>query len=202
MGADSTMFEKMAQQCPFKITLLNWPEFHGEKSLAELATRLAKIIEHHGQNVWLGGSSLGGMVALEMAQINKVQGVILLGSAMSKHDISSFLLFFAPLIHIIPIKFIQWLLGWIPNRLLKMFTQAEPRFIRQMTKAICKWEGPKKPKTTVIKIHGKLDRIIPCPKDIIYFLPKAGHLFPMTHPKATAFLIEEAINHSKDSISF
>ena len=70
MGATAAMYNGLKHKIGFPIDFLNWPPYRGEKTYADVARRI--IAEHAitGNDV-VGGSSLGGMVALEIAQLTK-----------------------------------------------------------------------------------------------------------------------------------
>ena len=65
MGANSNMYSGPWLDLP-NIKYLDWPKYQGEKSLSEVAE---KVINENSisQTDFIAGSSLGGMVALEIA---------------------------------------------------------------------------------------------------------------------------------------
>ncbi len=79
MGADHRMYPAPWPSLSDSV-FVDWPKFRGEESLTDLAKRL--IDEHHIESsAWLAGSSLGGMVACEIATMVSARGLILIGSA-------------------------------------------------------------------------------------------------------------------------
>jgi hypothetical protein len=64
MGATDAMYNGLKHKLGFKVNFLNWPEYHGEKTYADVARRVMKENDISADDV-VGGSSLGGMVALE-----------------------------------------------------------------------------------------------------------------------------------------
>ena len=64
MGASKEMYQGAWLKFP-GIACINWPRHQGEASLSEVADRL---IQEYGitSNDWIDGSSLGGMVAIEI----------------------------------------------------------------------------------------------------------------------------------------
>lgn len=83
MGANTSMYTDAWRNLP-NVVFLNWPRHQGDTALSDVA---ARFIQEHGitANDWIGGSSLGGMVALEIYKQLNNPVVVLLGSAMN-HD--------------------------------------------------------------------------------------------------------------------
>lgn len=156
----------------------DWPKYTGESSISELA---CKLIEVHriqkGDTVV--GTSLGGIVACEIANQIELKRLILIGSAVSKKEISGLLRLLHPLVDLAPLEFIRFSAGSLPSDLSAMFSESEPEFIRRMCKAVFQWEGLKAD-VELLRIHGKHDKVIPLPvgtPDPI----EGGHLIVMTH---------------------
>jgi hypothetical protein len=70
MGATDAMYNGLKHKMGFKVNFLNWPEYRGEKTCADVARRVIKENDINADDV-VGGSSLGGMVALEIGGENK-----------------------------------------------------------------------------------------------------------------------------------
>ena len=81
MGATDAMYNGLKHKLGFKVNFLNWSEYHGEKTYADVARRVIKENDIGADDV-VGGSSLGGMVALEIAQLLNPKSVVLLCSAV------------------------------------------------------------------------------------------------------------------------
>lgn len=178
MGADSGMYPGPWRALP-EVRLLDWPDYRGERSLEEVAARLIEKYTIPDGAVVVG-SSLGGMVACEIARLRALRGLVLIGSAVGKEEVSGLLRVLVPLIDLAPLAFIQQAAGKIPNELTQMFTHAQVPFIRAMCRAIADWRGAEVGTTPVYRIHGRLDRVIPLPKNVDLVL-EGGHLIAMTH---------------------
>jgi len=164
------------------VKFLEWPTYNGESSLTETA---ARVVEEAGitSGDVVGGSSLGGMVALEIAKVIDVAGVILIGSATRPAEISRLLRMLAPLAAISPFGLTQTVAGKIgDSRALEMYQMADPRFIRAMCQALPSWEGFRGPPEVLHRIHGDSDHIIPVPEGTAHVVSGAGHLLAITHP--------------------
>lgn len=189
MGADSTMYPKRSYEYLQNITFAEWPEYKNETSLQAVAERVIEQYEIHS-NMVVGGSSLGGMVAIQIAKIVKIKKVILIGSATEPKFINPLLQKLRGLSEITPVKFIQILAGKInisgKNELLTMFSNSDSRFIKAMCKALFHWEGLGEYSCEVCHIHGQLDKIISPPKNNVTIIPNGGHLISMTNSDVVA----------------
>ena len=86
MGATDAMYNGLKHKLGFKVNFLNWPEYRGEKTYTDVARRVIKENDINADDV-VGGSSLGGMVALEIAQLLNPKSVVLLGSAANRKEV-------------------------------------------------------------------------------------------------------------------
>lgn len=177
MGATHEMYSQ-----PWRVlndtVFLNWPSNNQSTSIPELA---ADLIDLH--NIQDGdcmfGTSLGGMVACEIANQIHIERLVLTGSAIHKNEISTLLRTLAPLVDLTPFEFIQRCVGKVDTQLTDMFTQSDPTFIRNMCNAIFKWKGLRNDRIP-FRIHGIHDRVIPIPHDVDVKI-EGGHLIVMTH---------------------
>lgn len=178
MGATSSMYGESWRSL-FEARFHDWPQWKNEKTIQDIALRLVK--EHHikaGDTVI--GTSLGGIVACEIANHIKLERVVLIGSALNKKEINKVLSLLHPLVNLTPLSFIKMSAGKLPCELTKMFSHSDPAFIRNMSKAIFTWEGYKG-EVPVSRIHGKRDYVIPLPEKTDHVV-HGGHLIAMQHP--------------------
>ncbi len=172
-------------------TFVDWPQYRGETTLNEVANSVLETLDIDEGDV-IGGSSMGGMVALEMAVITGVSRVVLLGSAISRSEINPFIKMMAPLAKVTPLGLAQVLAGKHLGLAGEMFQKAEPGFIRAMCKAVSRWPGVNSQGKDLLRIHGTNDRVIPCPKDA-HRIAGAGHLVAMTHPAECMEIIDKTL---------
>lgn len=198
MGADERMYVKSWRELE-GVTFINWGEYQGEKTIGEVAERLIKQYALN-EDVIIGGSSLGGMVASEIAQRLGCRGLILIGSTYRKDDVNVLLRWLSQLSDVTPIPFMQMLAGKYDEDLLSsMFAESDARFIKAMCKAIRKWESVKIfEDTSVLQIHGKRDQVIGYPKTLgreieLHLIEGAGHLVGMTHDAKCTELVNSFI---------
>lgn len=89
MGADSGMYSGAWRALP-EARFVDWPDYQGEGSLEEVAERIVGQYEIRDGAI-LVGSSLGGMVACEIARLRSVDQLVLIGSAKKKEEVSDLL---------------------------------------------------------------------------------------------------------------
>ena len=96
MGATSAMYSETWQKLPDSI-FHDWPPYRDEVSIPAMAKRL--ICEHGIVNGdIIIGSSLGGIIACEIANQLQLKQLVLIGSAVDKHEINTCLDVLHPLI--------------------------------------------------------------------------------------------------------
>lgn len=184
MGATAAMYDGMRSHVRSGIDFVDWPVYRGETSYAELAQRIIAENEIMEQDI-VGGSSFGGMVALEVAHIVKTKRVVLIGSAMHSGEIQPLLPLFSPFTALTP--------SFVAENLLisSMFAQADPHFTTAMCSYLLTWQGYRRPTVRIHRIHGKKDHVIPCPSAGCEVIDDAGHLVAITHPRETAAFLDK-----------
>src|SRR5262245_54615804 len=86
LGADHRLFRWQQEVVPALI-VPPWPDPKPGASLSSFAARFADHIPRSDQ-LYIGGSSFGGMVAVELAAFVRPRGVILIGSCSDPRSIS------------------------------------------------------------------------------------------------------------------
>ena len=195
MGATTAMYDSLRSEMDFEANFIDWPEYRGETTYREVAQRL--IDEHSitADDV-VGGSSLGGMIALEIANVIKPKKVVLMGSAINPREVQSVLSVLSPLAAVTPVALIQVLAGKQKNLVAQMFSDSDPDFIRAMCLYLKSWQGYTGPMESVLRIHGRKDPVIPCPQSGAKVIAEGGHLIAMTHPVETGGFLGDAFNES------
>jgi pimeloyl-ACP methyl ester carboxylesterase len=197
MGADSRMYEGHSYDKLDGVFFQNWPPYKGEQSIPEVARRIIAENDIQEKHI-VGGSSLGGIVAAEIAKQMKVRRLILIGSTLIPGNINPALRKLHNLAEIVPIRLIQLLAGKVnlslKNSLIEMFSQSDSSFIRAMCKAIFEWEGNPRPNCEVRHIHGAKDKVILPPQNGADLIHNGGHLIAMTHSHIVAEYIKKSID--------
>lgn len=190
MGASAAMYNALKRKVDFEIIFPNWPVYSGEKTYAEVARRVIDDYNLNDGDI-VGGSSLGGMVALEIADIINPEAIILLGSAVSSKEVQNLLSILSPLASITPISVVQVLVGKNKNLVSSMFADSDADFIRAMCQHLNSWSGYHGSLEKVYRLHGKKDLIIPCPASGCDVVVDAGHLLAITHVQETAHFLKK-----------
>jgi len=178
MGANSNMYSGPWRKIPDAM-FIDWPRYNGEKTISEVAERIIRQYRIM-QSDSVAGSSLGGIVSLEIAKKLGIRNVYLFGSAVSKSEINPLLRLLSPLSEITPIKFIKAIVGKFENEILSMFNSSEAEFIKAMCHAVSNWQGYKGDQSIIKRIHGEKDKIISC-FGVCKKIKDGGHLIVMTH---------------------
>lgn len=189
MGATTEMYDSLQRELSFEVRCLNWPEYQGETTFREIAGRIIAENQISSGDV-VGGSSLGGMIALEIAVMVNSRAVVLIGSALNSDEVNPLLSMLSPLASITPFSLIQTLAGKDDHILSRMFASSDSEFIRAMCKYIPSWPEYSGPPEIVHRIHGKKDHLIKCPQSNCQITENAGHLLAITHPKDCAGFLE------------
>jgi esterase/lipase len=180
MGANASMYDHLQRELDFEINFINWPKYKGEKTYSETANRVIEENDIEDGDV-VGGSSLGGMVAVEIGRQKRLKAIVLIGSASSPAEVHGIISRLAPLTAISPISLIQILIGKHENIITKMLAEADSNFIRAMCLYLPKWSGAVDTPSPIFRIHGQKDNIIPCPKAGCEIIAGAGHLLAITN---------------------
>jgi pimeloyl-ACP methyl ester carboxylesterase len=188
MGADHGMYAARPWRRLAGAQFLDWPEYRGENSIAAMAERV--IAEHAiPDGAVLVGSSLGGIVACEIARRRKLKTLVLIGSAVSPQEISGLLAVLHPLAQLTPIEFIQRATAKVHHELARMFSHSQADFIRAACAAVFEWPGLDEPRIKPLRIHGTHDRMIPLPAQVDLQID-GGHLIAMTHAEECVAFLE------------
>lgn len=180
MGADHRMFPAPWDELP-GFRAHDWVLSPGIKSLRDLAKAMVDQCGIADGDV-LVGCSLGGMVAGEITKLRKIPALFLVGSAARKEEMNVVVAKLFPLADKVPMDWLKFFAGRLPEGAAKMLAEADPDFIRRMCPAIFAWEGLGETKTKVWRVHGRKDLMIPPPKPCDLLLG-GGHLIAMTHAK-------------------
>lgn len=199
MGADSKMYADSAYDSLSWVEFSDWLPYNGEKSIAEIAERIIDE-KNISENQIVGGSSLGGIVAAEIAKKIKIERLILIGSTLTPRNINPVLKNLSGLAEIAPIHLIQAFAGKVSlsfeSKLFEMFSKSESDFIRTMCKAVFEWDGNTKPNCQVFHIHGAKDKVISSPDNGADIIDDGGHLIAMSHSR----MVSEFLKNNTQSI--
>jgi pimeloyl-ACP methyl ester carboxylesterase len=190
MGADESLYHGPWRALP-DTRFLNWPEYRGERTLPQVAQRIIREYSLTSQDI-PGGSSLGGMVALEIAAELGCSTACLIGSALAKEEVNPLLRAAEPLAELTPWKFAKLIAKMSRGRLPQSFARADAGFLRAMCHAIAEWPGVPEAKFRIVRIHGTHDWVIRCPEDA-HKVPGAGHAIAWSHAEECVALVRRYV---------
>ena len=177
------------------------------ESIGHYAWRITRDIPS-SENLWIGGMSFGGMLALEAARYLKPRGVVLIASTRygSNHALPfRWLAYFTSAISTRTIKRLLLLAPMLvrivgrPNRsqrrfLLKLVEDAHLTLTRWGAREAMKYVYDSSLPCPVYQIHGEIDRLVPVvnvrPDAVI---KNAGHVVNVTHSAEVNELIRRFI---------
>lgn len=173
------------------ITILEWKKPVKGETMQAYAARMAADIPPTDRLI-LGGVSMGGMMAIEMAKIIKPEKIILISSAKNRKELPIFFRFFKhiPVQRWLPYAFfnniqivanlIHPFFGNMSKEEKKVFVEmakaAPPEFVKWALNIIVTWENTEVP-APIVHIHGTTDLMLPYRyvKDVIT-INKGTHL--------------------------
>lgn len=209
LGADERLFAPQRTAFP-ELIVPPWIPPRKREGLADYAARLAETLPRD-EPIVLGGVSLGGMIAYEVARHARPQATILIASCRTREGIPAPYRAGGFLWPIIPRRIFRVaqfsakrtlrLFGLVSaeqqNKLIAMFREMDPAFMHWAVSAILHWNPPPLANIPLFQIHGSRDRIIPARRvrpDI--WIPDGGHLINITHAEEVNGFIREAIKRA------
>ncbi len=201
LGADRRVFDYL--NLPgHNLHHVIWVQPVRGETIADYAGRLVPQI--HGDNPVLVGVSFGGMIALEIANIMKVEMVILISSARSPRDIPGYFKLMASLrfykfIRPKPIRTANPIMFWLfgvdkkEQKLLlaAIMADTDESFFAWAVESIPSWKG-NIPSCKIIQIHGTRDRILTF-RTADYVVPDGGHLMIVTHADEISQILQNLL---------
>ena len=203
LGADERLLVLQRLRFP-SLIVPRWIEPIPNETLRDYSKRMAATIEPQ-DNMILGGVSMGGMVALEIAQILKLRGVVLIAACYTPSEIASWVRTVAAVGRVTPAffgdhirKFAELGMSAMGVRepahkavVLEIAKDVSFKFARWAASAILDWPGVAPlalcPVCPVLRIHGSRDHMIRCPVALApagqtnVLIAGAGHVLNLTH---------------------
>ena len=192
---------------PGVIVLEHQKPIEGE-TLAEYAHRFSRLVDISRPFVLIG-SSLGGMLAIEMARTIRPEKVILISSVKHRGELPGWMRSMKYLrLHklLTGQMFVRFsnsnLKRLITKRdpevarlLIEMHQSADPDFVSWAINAVVNWDGKETSATKVIHLHGTRDLLFPHTHVRDAILVKGGsHVMGLTHAQAVNKLLLEILS--------
>jgi pimeloyl-ACP methyl ester carboxylesterase len=194
LGADERMFQPQ-RRIPAEIEVPRWIAPEPREPLSRYARRLAETIRTPPP-FYLGGVSIGGMIALEVARHLGPLAVFLIASCRSCRSISPLLRLGRHLSPLVPAGIQKTVMVRLPSFLrasgacttddqqlvVDMLRDTPPHFLKWGHEALLAWQGPGPLPMSVYHVHGDCDHLIRCPPTgVDRVIPGGGHLINFTH---------------------
>lgn len=202
LGADHRLFQPLID-LGLPVIPVDFIQPEGRESLQSYAARMAAHIEGiHGGPLkgsphMIGGVSLGGAIATEVARITQPDQLVLISTVVRSREVPPYFKVFRylPLHRVISADFLRKYapreryhgMNPVYRKILDdMRNEADPVFIRWALNAVVTWRQPAPP-AQYVRLHGTLDLMFP---GVLLGkrerLPKAGHTMVMTHAPQVA----------------
>lgn len=215
LGADSRVFAPQ-RSLSFPLELGEWPEPESRnETLAHYSHRIADAIGPR-KNLFVGGVSLGAMVALETARLLNARGVLLIGGCTSGRQISPAFRSVLKAGAAMPTCMIRPTLLLAPAAFLiyehltrdhrRLMTRAlrehSPAQTQWSCRAILDWECCAiPPGAPAYAIHGEQDEIIPLRNvRVDRVVPGGRHLINLEKAEEVNRFIEETMRGGRDGV--
>jgi pimeloyl-ACP methyl ester carboxylesterase len=193
MGADARMFAPQQRAFP-GLRVPAWLPPRPRESLAHFARRMVETVEFRRPLV-LGGVSLGGMIAWEMAQHLRPEALLLISSCSTRGGLRGVFRAGRPLAPCIPMGLIKLAKLMAPlycgrigqsgaqhrGLVVTMFRDADAWFLKWALAAVLDWQPCAMEGTPVYRIHGAHDLVIPARRVAADVLLPGGHLINLSH---------------------
>ncbi len=157
----------------------DWMPYAGESTLEQVAASMVRCFGIQDGDSLIG-TSLGGMVALEITRLRRIRQLVLIASALHPREISRTLKFLHPLATVTPWRRLQRGACRIPVKSPQMFARNDPDFMKTMCRAVFQWSGSNLPDVPTLRLHGRFDPIISRPSHADYWV-QGGHRINETH---------------------
>jgi pimeloyl-ACP methyl ester carboxylesterase len=207
MGADERLFVAQKAVLP-QLTVPAWLPPEPDDTLASYGQRMAAAVDP-GVPCLIGGVSLGGMVAVEMARHLDAKACLLIASVRAPRELPRRVRVLKPLVWLIPTPLaslpplVSRLVLAVAGRflsssrrsLLEQLAATDGRFLKWASLAILRWRSVAGPTVPIVQIHGDRDRILPhalTHPDVL--VAGAGHVLPVTHPIAVNQFLRDQLD--------
>jgi len=206
LGADGRLFEPQRrglEPAGVRVETPSWIEpLNDEESIESYAQRMARVIEPlaPGERLFLGGASLGAVVALEAARhLPRAEKVFMMGGCRDTRAVAPFFRFACHLATWVPRPVLKGILLGAPAALVlfeslnwdhmrlysRMVNDASVRQVRWSAGALLRYRSAGDPPGVGVRlIHGQRDLLIPAKHVAPDYLIRGGrHLVSLSRPE-------------------
>ena len=204
-GADERLFSKLTLDERFKMKHIKYSTPVKHESMSGFAKRLAKQIDQTKPFILIG-TSLGGMLATEMAFFLKPEQIILISSAKKRSELPFRYRFqhYIPVYKIVPpqlvklgAKIFQPLVEPDRNKekviFKAMLNAKDPKFLSRTIRLIVNWNRTEHVEN-IIHIHGNKDSTIPIKNvKFDYSIEGGSHMMTLTRANEISSIIQSIL---------
>lgn len=193
LGADGRMYMPQLKVLPNAVVLEHQKPLKGE-TLVQYAKRLSAQVDSSEPFILIG-TSLGGIIAIEMARIIHPDKVILISSVKHRGEMPAWMraMRYLKLHKLLPGKYFIWFSSskmkrlitrydtTVTRLLIDMHNNADPEFIEWAIDEVLNWKGGQDYRKDLIHIHGTRDILFPHGniKDAVY-IKGGSHVMGLT----------------------
>jgi len=192
-GADDRLFSALSFPAHYKVKVIAYGTPAPTESLREFALRQTRKIDRNSPFILIG-TSLGGMMCVELAHYLKPAKTIIISSAKTQHDLPFRYKFqqAVPLYKVVPgsvllfgAKFLQPIVEPDRNRHKEVFksmlSKKTPRYMKRTIGLIIQWDR-EECTAPIIHIHGTNDHTLPGRKikGEVHWLEGGSHMMTLT----------------------
>lgn len=208
LGCDGRLFEPQRPAFP-DLIVPPWITPEVNETLPHYAERLASTIVPTGRGpLILGGMSLGGMMAYEVARHLRPRAVVQIATCRDRRGLRQLWRASVPLLDWLPVG--TWSIakmlappvvtvagcfGARDRKLaVTMFQEMDSAFMHWALAALLRWDPLPLPDIPVFQIHGRRDFLIPanCVEADVY-IPDGGHMINITHAEQVNAFLADAV---------
>lgn len=227
LGVDERLYAPQRAGLPIDIITPRWIEPESDReSLAHYSERMAAALRSEmgssSRSLYIGGLSLGAVVALEASLHLRTAGVLLISGCRSFADLSPTFQAGCAAVAALPRQWIHPALRLLGpagftlfehlsagqrQLMLMMMLEHSPRQTRWSIRALRRWKQSAMPFAPVHSIHGSDDEIIPL-KNVTpdAIIPGGRHLISLTHAEEVNRFINQCTSvtkhHTRTAASF
>jgi pimeloyl-ACP methyl ester carboxylesterase len=208
IAADKRLFRRILLPAGFEPVYIGWIKPFRNESLSNYAHRLAEIIDTT-QPFILVGTSLGGIIATEIAIEHKPVVVIIIGSVPVASQLPNYFRLAGMLkIHkLVPgsfYKFSATIKHYFSREdaedrktIIQMISETDPHFIRWGINAVLNWKNSQLP-NSLYHIHGTRDEMFPYSLTTpTHTVSKGDHVIVITRAIEVNIMIREILTGYK-----
>jgi pimeloyl-ACP methyl ester carboxylesterase len=202
IAADGRLFRRIRLPVGFEAVYLNWIKPFHDEPLDHYALRLAEKINVHEPFV-LVGTSLGGIVATEIALKYKPLAIIIIGSVPTVLQLPTYYRMVEKLklykiipgsLYNISARVKHYFTREDPEDkkiIIRMISETDPAFIKWGIQAVLKWRNTQIPKS-LYHIHGTRDEVFPYGyTSPTYTISKGDHVIVITKAEEVNNILAE-----------